>query len=94
MKRCFLLSFHKGWSSVSYAKGRTKGSTEASLVGILRFRPALIIKVIPGHFTQETSLAKQNKAKQKAIEPAALKISWTQLFLSGTAKHQAIHHAN
>lgn len=50
-----LLSFCRGWSSVFYAKGDKKGSTEAKrLHSIERIRPALIIAAtqIPvAHFT-------------------------------------------
>ena len=34
VRRYYTLSFRKGWSSVSYAEGDTKGSTEAPFLSI------------------------------------------------------------
>lgn len=40
---CFHLRFHKGWCTVSYAKGNDKGSIQTSFFSIWRIGTALIL---------------------------------------------------
>ena len=81
-----LLPFHKGSSSVPYAKGDKKGSTEAPSLRIQRIRAALIMaatQTLPGHFTQLGTFLSKKHYLNRALVLAEFLLKQKTLFERG-----------
>lgn len=56
--RIISFSFHKGWSSLSYAKGGKKGSTEVPFIIIFRELKQLLLQILLGNLPPQKNKKK------------------------------------